>query len=83
MTEDEKAEMDRLIAPLLKLRRTRAEFLSARVCEHCGKPRGVFAFALETQRGYWHPRCFTIAKIRAERHELENRKDYGGDGSHY
>jgi len=42
MTEDEKAEMDRLIAPLLKLRRT-----------------------------------------RAERHELENRKDYGGDGSHH
>lgn len=37
---------------------------TARVCQECGKPMAVFAFVLSGKPGYWHRRCFAVAKKR-------------------
>jgi hypothetical protein len=61
-----------------------SQTLGVRVCERCGKPRGVFEFALIRtrwpRRGYWHPRCFILAKKEAE-NDLENDAPKGDNGN--
>ena len=40
--------------------------LKARICAHCGKPKGCFAFTMikggRIHRDYYHPDCATKAK---------------------